>query len=255
MKAKLKYSFSNCIYGSYSSAQYTIVKKVEDNYKALFPFVSCKDYIHEMICNRVHEENLYSSMGNTLTGLPLDKLQVVMSFANGDNRFGEEQKEALYSIKKYISDIEVSYGLSKTLVSELDCSEHSKTIRCFLFTLKQHYIKSPVLIHMFIAMIRTLATCSSKKVTKDNIMAALEQAHADSNVLKWAVSKNVIDLLFKEHDRICKDLTLSDIYPKKTQTDTHYHSGFGLVALQDRRMCSLGYSKNLFELLDENKIT
>jgi len=241
---------TNLMYGtSPFNMQYAFVEKEGDNYRMCHSFNTCKDYMHEIIANSIHNECCFAG-GTGLMGKNLDTLQIVLLF----NKLSDEDKENLYSIKKYISNIEVKHKFPKTLIKEIDCSEILKEHRTFLLTFKKHYVESPVLLHMFIAMVRTLILLKTK-IDGKNIIKSLEsRSEKDSSILRHALKHNVIDLLFKEHDTITKDLTSKEIYPKEDQNGFSYHSGFGLVALLSRRLSSKAYSDNAYKVLDKHGI-
>ena len=60
---------------------WAFVKKRGCTYKLLGPALKCKDYMHEIICNILHNRNICGLNGYTIKSpIHLDKLQFVMFF-------------------------------------------------------------------------------------------------------------------------------------------------------------------------------
>lgn len=238
-----------------SSALWAFVEKVGDDYKLLHDPMSCKDYTHEIICNTIHNEALYRNGCSRVLPIDLEKLQFVMVLGDTVQK-PDTFKEVLYSAKKVFSDMEAAAGLPKTLVREVTPDNPVKGVRTFLFTAKKHFIESPVLLHVFIGLMRTVIR-SKETVNKKDIVAKLNgNGREDSYILIPMFKTGALELMLKEHKTIfAGGIDLKKIYPKQSESNSPYHSGFGPVALQEECLCSKWYGDKLYKLLKDNKIS
>jgi len=234
---------------------WTFVNKVPGGYEALATPMRCKDYMHEAICNRVHNSELYSCTGHGVgKKINIDKFQIAMFFNKTDELF----KVNLYSVKKYINSLEKANNVTQTTIIEIDSG--LKDCRCFVITAPKAYIKSPGLAHGLVAMLRTLHH-AEKRINKTNVEETLSNLHyKDNSVLAFVIKHGVYDKLLKHHDRIVKGLSLKEIYPKKVtnviagNNIASYHGGYGMVAICTQKIASKAYSDRVIEVLTEEKV-
>lgn len=234
---------------------WAFVKKVKGGFECLSGPMSCKDYIHEGIANKVNEKHLFGSAGTGPdSDIRMDRFQIAMFFDSSEDNF----KANLYSIKKYINSLEKAAGIKQTLITEADSGWPG--YRAFVLTCSVAYIESPALHHGLVAMMRTLhyAKVNITKTNVENTITSL--GRMDSSVLKFMIEHKVYDLLLKNHKKI-KAIGLKSVYPDAVDNldgggskVTSYHSGFGMVAVCNRRMASKAYSKVVSEILDEAKV-
>ena len=228
------------------------VVKSEADYKTVGYFYTCKDYIHEYIASRVHGKKVNNVCLDEygLNNFPLDKLQIVFKFQSPVDVIYKK----ILAIKKLFNNYEQQYGVKKTLVKVISC-HMNKNSKFLLFTFGEHYIKSPVLLHAFIAAIRTIyqADAIVKLNNVEEVMANLSQ-YTDKDILSWAFRDKIIEKLFKYHSEITDELELKDIYPETAYATSNkastYHSGFGLVALSRHLIFSDKYANQLYKLIN-----
>jgi hypothetical protein len=242
-------------YGSPGTNYWAFVIKTAGGYKLLGQPMSCKDYIHEAICNNIHESELFSCTGHgNGRYINMEKFQIAMFFSGMAPNF----KANLYSIKKYINSLEKAAGIAHTSIIEIDSGLES--CRAFVITAPKEYIESPVLHHGLVAMLRTLHY-ADKEITKVNVVKVLSTLHnKDYKVLSFMIKHNVYGLMLKHHKRIMKGVSLKKIYPT-TVTNTSngsnvnsFHSGYGMVAICSQKIASKAYSDKIIGILKEEKV-
>ena len=235
--------------------QWAFVGKVEKDYELLHGPLTCKDYTHEVICNTVHNERLYTNGVSKILPLDLEKLQVVIIVPIVKAAGKNITKEVVYSAKKIFSSLEIAGGLAKTLIKEVTPDDNPNNNSFFILTMKKHMVESPVLLHSLLALIRTTVEIGTI-LDKDNIDTTFKNgARKDSEILYKLFSSGTLQLLLKEHKTIfAGGVDLTVIYPKKSESGTSYHSGFGPVALKRNELCSAWYRNTLKELLSTNNI-
>lgn len=251
---KLKYLRSNP-YGTPRSGYWSFVNKIKGGYEVLSDPMSCKDYIHEGLANKINNRYRFTSAGTDQKApINMKQFQIVMFFTGTDEKF----KANLYSVKKYINSLEKKANIKQTSILEVDADRVN--LRAFILTADKAYIESPALHHALVAMMRTLHHANTR-ITKNNITDILQSLHyKDSNILHFMLKHKVYDIFLNNHARIAK-LKLTDVYPLEVDNIsshggkvTSYHSGFGMVAMCSRRIASKTYSKVVNEILDENNV-
>lgn len=252
MKSKLITKES--IWSIYSSQlQWAFVKKVgENDYETTTGFFSCKDWMQELIANNVHKARITSGHSTSLFEMDFDKLQMVIVV-----RKTVDAKDIIYSVKKFFSDLEEVNKLPKTLIKELEPVPANDDVKVFLLTFKRHHVESPVLLHTFIALLRTFSSMN-KILTKDTVIEDLNSSKSmDYGVLLYMLKNDLINLLLSRHrDIFPVGADLKEIYPGldyDAPNNTCYHSGFGPVALQSRTIYSKTYADRLYKLLKEKE--
>jgi len=240
------------VYAS-KTLQWAFVKKNGKDYELLHDFLSCKDYIHEIISNSIHSKKVTTSLYAPLLELSKDKLQIALLFKCADNE-AAKLKKVLYSAKKLFSDLEIEAKLPKTLIKEVSCNKINTKV--FIITVKRHHIDSPVLLHSLLALLRTVAI-NRDVVTKDNIITVLEDKRSkDWEILRYLFKNNILNILLNKHKEMFENVDLTAIYPPEVidTVNTTYHSGFGPVALKNKRLYSQFYAEKLYQLMDTIKI-
>jgi len=249
MKSKLLVNnYRNSLIYSESSLMWAFVHKKEKDYELLHSFLQCKDYMHEIISNSIHDKLITLSHGASLFDININNVQIALlvkdKFKNAD-----ALKKILYSAKNIFSRLEIKYNLPKTLIKEIACQEYNSKV--FIITVKKHHIESPVLLHSLIALLRTIVVIN-KIVNEKNIIKILEESTVkDYMILRYLFKHNLLNILLQKHKELFEDINLKDIYPKleNIQKGTSYHSGFGPVALQRKCICSKTYSDKLYPLI------
>jgi len=242
-------------YGTPGTGYWAFVKRTRGGYELLAHPMSCKDYIHEAICNNIHGREIFYSTGHgDGRRINMEKFQIAMFFSSMASDF----KANLYSVKKYINGLENAAGISQTSIIEIDsgCTD----CRAFVITAPKEYIESPVLHHGLVAMLRTLHY-AEQKITKVNVVKILSNIqNKDYKVLRFMIKHNVYGLMLKHHKRIMRDVPLKKIYPvdvtntSKGNNVSSFHSGYGMVAICSRKIASKAYSDKIIRVLKEEKV-
>lgn len=235
------------------NGSWAFAKKVGDTYTVLTSALSCKDYIHEGIANKVHNKDVCPGGATYKKDINIENFQIVMYFMK------HTLKQNILFIKRYVNTIEKRYNITQTSIIEAESNFNDR--QAYVITASDTYIKSPVLYHTLVAMLRTIAPIETK-VTRENLEDLLLSLNGcyDSDILSFVVKHSLYNLLIKEHATIVKDLALTNIYPKEVDNIidgdkvASYHGGFGIVALCRRKLASKAYSKNILAVLKKAEI-
>ncbi len=235
------------------SNNWAFVKKVKKGFKVLGEPSSCKDFMHDVICNNIYKRNIHLGTGYPIkAGVCFKHLQIVMFFYKDLNK-----KRHIYSCKRMLNVIEKANNVKCSTIIEVENKyEHFHT---FVIKADKIYIESPALMHGLVAFLRTMHYYK-KNITYKNIVKTLHSSrYKDSDVLKFVIKKNIMNLLMANHKEIYNNLTLKDIYPEKVTNITHsgrninsYHGGFGMVALQNKTLACKKYNDRVMTVLNRH---
>jgi len=216
--------------------------------------LACKDYIHELIRNKVHNKSLSLSSFEpykVYSSVPLHEFRLILYVPR--SRYG-----IIKSIKFYINQKERAFGfkpLSIRVPKRVESLQEASFIP-ILIRGDELYIQNPVLLHWIIALIRSASEVNSEQIPVKEVKHFIQKLHTmDGLILKWALKRKVPDVLMKHHNECIKPLSLRQIYPIRGRDSvSSVHSGYGMVALKEDRIFAPKYRAALLEILKRYKI-
>jgi len=229
------------------------VEKRGNNYAILRDFLTCKDYIHEIIGGKINNHNV-RQVFNNCDRVHTDKLLMVMVF---DKKKYPDIKKRIFLTMAYIQRFEAYEGVPLTRFKELTCKEakqNGKDMAVFLIEGDVTYIESPVLLHWMIATLRSMPYSTNLMKADFDFDAIYNKLnYGDISILVFMHKHKIAAKLMKHHVAKIRPLGLKKIYPKEVDKGS-YHSCFGIWAACKNELGSPKYRKAINAIFKEEKI-
>jgi len=229
---------------------FTFVKEKEDGYEMLHQPMSCKDWLHEGISNIVHNTNHRIGTNIKCTDdVNLKKLIMMFSYSKifVNNCGGKETlSKNICAIQNHMNILEKNNKWRLSNISEIEIENNKAGLNIILEGSK-NYLKSSPLLHLYIAMLRSIVE-TDQKIKNFNLSTACEyirKCAKDNNTqltreteiktLEHVGKEKIDKFLFKHHKAIFRKLDLKEIYPKAT-SNRNYHNLFGIQSFCEGNM-------------------
>jgi len=235
----------------------SFVSSPSDGRRQCTRFVSCRDYMHEMVRTHVFKNNGYVSGHYTYGENPpidMEKFRLLVAINTekcsqyGPAKSKEDFKNRLFSAKRIINFYEEVAKFDRTRITT---ANHETVKNTWLFTGPKEWMSHPALLSMATLIVKfSLKHEPIEFSNKEDLEKLLSVANNYSNYMKSYYRK--LYIVAKRHKDIFKG-TIEDAYGVTPKNGGSYHANVGIVRLCCYEHLDMELNKRMKKIVEEEE--